>query len=309
MKTYEEFIAEILNKRGRYLLTEDYKEKHHIQPRCCGGSDDEYNLIDLLAEEHYEAHRLLAIENPENYHLQYAWTMMAFTRNGLKVVSADDYAKARKELARLNSELFQGRTYSEETHEKMRKAAIGNKRRLGTKTSEIGLQHMREAAKLKGPMTEEAKKKIGDGNRGKTVTNESKKKISEARNGIKFSAEHKQKLSEWQKGKPKPSSTYKHTHEQGQQAWETRRLNGTDGAANKGKICVTDGIKNAYISSNEILPEGWRYGSTQLNHAKTYNRTWVNDGAFAYFVPNDELKEYLSKGYKQGKNKLKTKKE
>lgn len=309
MKTYEEFIAEILNKRGRYLLTEDYKEKHHIQPRCCGGSDDESNLIDLLAEEHYEAHRLLAIENPDNYHLQYAWTMMAFTRNGLKVVSADDYAKARKELARLNSELFQGRTYSEETHEKMRKAAIGNKRRLGTKTSEIGLQHMREAAKLKGQMTEEAKKKIGDGNRGKTVSNESKKKISEARKGIKFSAEHKQKLSEWQKGKPKPSSTYKHTHEQGQRAWETRRLNGTDGAANKGKICITDGIKNAYISSNEILPEGWRYGSTQLNHAKTYNRTWVNDGAFAYFVPNDELKEYLSKGYKQGKNKLKTKKE
>lgn len=308
MITYEEFINGILSTRGRQLVTEEYKEKHHIQPRCCGGSDDESNLIDLFAEEHYEAHRLLAVENPDNYHLQYAWTMMAFTRNKMQAVSAEDYAKARKQLAKLNSDLFTGRTYSEETHEKMRKAAIGNKRRKGTKTSEIGLQHMREAAKLKGPMTEETKKKIGDGNRGKTVSEESRKKISEARKGIKFSEEHKEKLSEWQKGKPKPSSTYKHTHEQGQKAWETRRLNGTDEVANKGKICITDGIKNAYISPDDVLPEGWKYGSTQLNHVKTYNRTWVNDGTYAYFVPNDELEEYLSKGYEQGKNKLKTRK-
>lgn len=305
MKTYEEFITEILNKRGRYLITEDYKEKHHIQPRCCGGTDDEDNIIELFAEEHYEAHKILALENPDNSGLRYAWIMMSLREKNKTYQTAEEYALARVAL----SEFLKNRTYSEETHEKMRKAAIGNKRRLGTKTSEIGIQHMREAAKLKGPMTEETKKKISDGNRGKTVSDESKKKISESRKGIKFSAEHKQKLSEWQKGKPKPSSTYKHTYEQSQKAWETRRLNGTDGAANKGKICITDGVKNAFISSNEILPEGWRYGSTQLNHVKTYNRTWVNDGTFAYFVPNDELQEYLNKGYKQGKNKLKTKKE
>ena len=308
MKTYEEFIAEIINKRGRYLLTEDYKEKHHIQPRCCGGSDEDSNLVDLFAEEHYEAHRLLAIENPDNYHLQYAWTMMTLTRNGLKIVSADDYAKARKEIARLNSELFKGRTYSEETHEKMRKAAIGNKRRLVTKTSEIGIQHMREAAKLKCPMTEETKKKIGDGNRGKTVSDESKKKISEARKGIKFSAEHKQKLSEAQKGISKPSSKYKHTAEQGKKAWETRRVNNTNVAANKGRLCITNGSKNRYILSKETLPEGWFYGSTQANHVKTYNKTWLNDGKYAYFVNNDDVSEYLQKGYSKGKNGLKTKK-
>ena len=143
---------------------------------------------------------------------------------------------------------------------------------------------------------------------GKTVSEETKKKISEARKGIRFSEEHKEKLSEWQKGKPKPGSTYKHTHEQGLKAWETRRLNGTNTAANKGKISITDGVKNAYISFDEELPEGWKYGSTQTNHVKTYNRTWVNDGTYAYFVPNDELEEYLSKGYEQGKNKLKTRK-
>lgn len=306
--TYKEFISNILDSRGRYILNEEYKERHHVLPRCCGGTDEENNLIDLFAEEHYEAHRLLAIENPDNYHLQYAWTMMAFTRNEAQIVSAEDYANAKKQLAKLNSELFRGRTYSEETHEKMRKAAIGNKRRKGTKTSEIGLQHIREAAKLKGPMIEKTKKKIGDGNRGKTVSEESKKKISEARKGIKFSDQHREKLSEWQKGKPKPSSKYEHTAEQGKKAWETRRTNNTDVAANKGKICITDGIKNVYILPDEVLPEGWKYGSTQLNHVKNYNKTWLNDGEYAYFIDNANVSEYLQRGYSMGKNKLKTKK-
>lgn len=303
--TYNEFIQNILESRGRYILSEEYKERHHVEPKCCGGADDEDNIIELFANEHYEAHRLLAQENPDNSGLRYAWIMMSLREKNKTYQTAEAYALARIAL----SEFLKNRTYSEETHEKMRKAAIGNKRRLGTKTSEIGLQHIREAAKLKGPMTEETKKKIGDGNRGKTVSEESRKKISEARKGIKFSEEHKEKLSEWQKGKPKPSSTYKHTHEQGQKAWETRRLNGTDEVANKGKICITDGIKNAYISPDDVLPEGWKYGSTQLNHVKTYNRTWVNDETYAYFVPNEELEEYLNKGYHLGKNKLKTKKE
>ena len=38
-------------------------------------------MIDLFAKEHYEAHRLLALENPHNSKLQFAWWSMASMKN------------------------------------------------------------------------------------------------------------------------------------------------------------------------------------------------------------------------------------
>ena len=75
--TYEDFIQSILNTRGRFACGEEYHERHHIIPKCLDGTDEEDNLIDLFAKEHYEAHKLLALENPEIYSIQYAWNMMS----------------------------------------------------------------------------------------------------------------------------------------------------------------------------------------------------------------------------------------
>lgn len=70
---YKQFIDNILNTRGRFGLPKDtYQEKHHILPRCQGGTDEKSNLIALSAEEHFRAHWLLAEENPDNLSLQYA---------------------------------------------------------------------------------------------------------------------------------------------------------------------------------------------------------------------------------------------
>lgn len=47
---YDKFIQNILDTRGRFGIPEgEYKERHHIIPRCIGGTDDEGNLIDLYA--------------------------------------------------------------------------------------------------------------------------------------------------------------------------------------------------------------------------------------------------------------------
>lgn len=68
MITYEAFIQNILDTRGRFGISKDeYKERHHIIPKCMGGGDKEENLIDLYAKEHFIAHKLLAEENPGNY--------------------------------------------------------------------------------------------------------------------------------------------------------------------------------------------------------------------------------------------------
>lgn len=96
--TYDEFMNNILSSRGRFSCGEDYHEKHHIKPICCGGNNDEENLIDLFAEEHYIAHKLLALENPNNAKLQFAWWQMCHCKKEDREyeVSAEDYAMARK---------------------------------------------------------------------------------------------------------------------------------------------------------------------------------------------------------------------
>lgn len=98
MQTYEEFINNILETRGRFACGDEYHERHHILPRCMGGSNDKDNLIDLFAREHFEAHRMLANENPENVSVVYAWTMMSWAKNGVQdryQVTSEEYEEAR----------------------------------------------------------------------------------------------------------------------------------------------------------------------------------------------------------------------
>lgn len=37
-----------------------YTERHHIIPKCIGGSDSDFNIVSMLPKEHYIAHLLLA---------------------------------------------------------------------------------------------------------------------------------------------------------------------------------------------------------------------------------------------------------
>ena len=97
--TYEEFIQNILDVRGRFNCGDEYHERHHIVPKCMGGTNDEENLIDLFAREHFEAHRLLALENPDNNELIYAWNCMAILNNNCQnryVISPEEYEERKK---------------------------------------------------------------------------------------------------------------------------------------------------------------------------------------------------------------------
>ena len=97
--TYQEFIQNILNTRGRFNCGKEYHERHHIVPRCIGGTDDKENLIDLFAREHFIAHKLLALENQDNQKLIHAWWMMSTTtKSGQRQesVTPEEYEEARK---------------------------------------------------------------------------------------------------------------------------------------------------------------------------------------------------------------------
>lgn len=150
--TYNEFIEQILNTRGRHGCEEGYFERHHIIPKSIGGTNQEENLIDLYAREHYEAHKLLALENPSNKSLQYAWWNMAHCggRDIQKryVLSAEEYEEARKNHSKNMS---------------------------GTNNPNYGHKHT-ESAKLK---ISQARKESGTGYwKGKHLSEETKNKLS-----------------------------------------------------------------------------------------------------------------------------------
>ena len=50
---------DMLIERSRNRTLKGYYEKHHIIPKCLGGSDDKNNIAILTPEEHFLAHQLL----------------------------------------------------------------------------------------------------------------------------------------------------------------------------------------------------------------------------------------------------------
>ena len=97
MDKYKKFILDIIINRGRFGIPDgEYKEQHHIIPKCMGGSDDEENLVDLLLREHVIAHKLLADIYPGCDDVQYAFWMMCNCREYDDVVTPVEYEAARK---------------------------------------------------------------------------------------------------------------------------------------------------------------------------------------------------------------------
>ena len=53
-KWYDMIIENAQNRQIK-----GYKERHHIIPKCLGGSNKKENLVDLTAREHFVCHWLL----------------------------------------------------------------------------------------------------------------------------------------------------------------------------------------------------------------------------------------------------------
>lgn len=128
--TYNEFINNIIETRGRIIKNGD-KERHHILPKCLGGTNDPDNLVDLELEEHFIAHKLLTQEHPESKPLAYAFRRMSnirrvgFTRT---IETPEEYREARLENKRQTVKTHYGKELREETKRKISIANAGKKR-------------------------------------------------------------------------------------------------------------------------------------------------------------------------------------
>lgn len=70
-------IYDSLIERSKNRVIEGYVEKHHIIPKCLGGSDDSDNIAILTPEEHYVAHQLLVKLYPGHRGLVWAAIQMS----------------------------------------------------------------------------------------------------------------------------------------------------------------------------------------------------------------------------------------
>ena len=69
-------IYHALIERARDRTLESFTERHHIVPKCMGGTDELSNLVRLTPEEHFIAHQLLVKLHPTNVRLKFALQAM-----------------------------------------------------------------------------------------------------------------------------------------------------------------------------------------------------------------------------------------
>jgi len=75
---YQKIYNNIIERaNGREIVKKTYYEKHHIIPRCLGGSDNNINIVKLTAREHFIAHLCLVKIYPTHPGLIKAAIMMA----------------------------------------------------------------------------------------------------------------------------------------------------------------------------------------------------------------------------------------
>lgn len=181
-------IYDILIERARGRAVTGYIERHHVIPRCIGGSDNSENIVALTPEEHYVAHQLLVKIHPGKRNLVFALKLMSGNNGRQGTRNNKLYGWHRRRFVEAHR--------SSQTGRKVIRTPA-QKEALRTKLSSIRI------GKKRRPHTEENKRKIGNANRGKIRSQEQRRELSEAHKGYRMSEERKINLSSALKGRQK----------------------------------------------------------------------------------------------------------
>lgn len=143
-----------------------------------GGTDEDENLIDLYAREHFEAHRLLAEENPKNEKLAFAFWIMSTkskTTSGRYTCTADEYESARIALSKAQSKTKKERFSNKENH-----PWFGKKHSEETKIKMSNAKKGKPSPKKGIPVSEKERERL--------------RQLNNARIGTKWSEEQHRKM-------------------------------------------------------------------------------------------------------------------
>jgi hypothetical protein len=222
-----------------------------------GGNNDEDNLIDLYAREHFIAHRLLALKNPENDKLTYAWWCMSVQTNqytkGRYKITAEEYEEAKIAYANKLSERMSGN--NNPMH------GISPQERMSNDTYIVWLSKISEKSSGENnPMygkhhSEQTKEKIrkkltgnmiGEKNPfyGKRHSETTKEYLKQINTGKKASKETKELMSKMRTGKNNPKAHPLYCYELDEYFW------GATDVKNKYAYIPTTNISLAYKNPN-----------------------------------------------------------
>lgn len=120
---YLKIYDNLINDAKVNPKSDEYKESHHIIPKCLGGNDSPENLVRLTARQHYLAHWLLyKIYGTSS--LVHAWYSMSRIGKGQgdRTVNSHLFERCKKQRRKHLSEKysgdgnnFYGKTHSEKT--------------------------------------------------------------------------------------------------------------------------------------------------------------------------------------------------
>jgi len=94
---YKRWYYQIVDKARKRGVIEDYFEKHHVVPRCMGGTNAFWNLVNLTFREHFLAHWLLTkcVSDPYCHKMKHALHRLCKGENG-QIRTSWQYALAKK---------------------------------------------------------------------------------------------------------------------------------------------------------------------------------------------------------------------
>jgi|688.fasta_scaffold647625_2 hypothetical protein len=136
---YEKIYNQII-ERAQTRILKEYKERHHIIPKCMGGMNNKENLVNLTAREHFICHWLLVRIYPDNHKLKQSFWCMCYLKGKSKKRYTPS-SRAYNEAKELQSNYMRNRVWSDETRLK-----ISNKVK-GVPKSELAKENMSKAKK------------------------------------------------------------------------------------------------------------------------------------------------------------------
>lgn len=117
---YDRLIKRALDRQWCKSTAPCYVEKHHILPKCLGGSDDVNNLVILTAREHFVAHLLLVKIYPSEDKILFAAHMLTRVSRNHRRVNNRDYEWLKKKRSLAMSNMFAGVSKTESHKNNMR---------------------------------------------------------------------------------------------------------------------------------------------------------------------------------------------
>ena len=205
---YQKIYNALIN-RANNRISEGYVEKHHIIPRCLGGSNDEINLVALYPEEHFLAHQLLVKLHPTNKKLLFAAQLMTthstnnrinnkmfgWMKRRLSLLMSGDNNPNRRN-PNIQKEAAKKRVGLKRTEETKARMSVAQKGRLLTADHKVKLSI---AASNRPPISDETRQKLkqkppNKGMLGRTMSTETKSKMSASQQGKTMSDEAKAKM-------------------------------------------------------------------------------------------------------------------